>query len=668
MTFEAPELASKLITYHDRTVGDQVNPVQMMWFRNRYAYYSTVLDQQSWLTSLNFAGEQGELVKMAIPQARSLIRQLLTLITKQKLAFNAIAQVQDTDVTQEVRIANAICEQTIKDEDADIKQERFVEDGLVVGTGFIGALWRTDRGKPRAVQTMEGGKSGVIYEGAIELVVPDIADMLFDYSIQNWHDNDWVECRFKRSRWSLIAQHPELEQEILALPGVAVSDRGRSDFGIETQDLVYVYEMYHRPTPALPRGRMMIYSDSKTVYADEENRYGCIPFEQFKPEPITGLGYGYPMLSNLLPCQEMLDHDLSAIATNHSALGVQNVSVPRGADINVQEILGMNFMSYTPLNVPGGGKPEALQLVNSSSELFKLPEVLLSHMQQMSNINAAVRGELPGGTSGVAIATLTTNALEFLSAYSKASNNVMERIMMHSINGYRRFATTERLVRVTGKNYQAFMKPFTGSMLEPITAIKIQSVNPLLMTMAGRIEIADKSIDKGLVKNMQEYASILDGEPLSRLFETELSQNDLIQSENEMMSEGNTVLALASDDHPLHIFKHKTLLNDPRIRANGAQAKIVMDHMLEHDRLAKETDPFFQAMANTGRMPEGGPPQQQQPMGMEEGQPAPSGQDQPVPAGPQGPAPEDGGGLSDQMQIPTAETAAPAEDLLGRTA
>jgi len=653
MTYDAEDLASELSQYHDRYFGRTMNPIYQMWLRNSYAYYSTVLDTQTWMTSLRFEGDQGELVKMSIPQSRSLIRQLLTLITKQKLAFNAIAEVQKSDVTEEVRIANAVCQQIIKDQSVDLKQENMVEDGLVLGTGFMGALWRTDKGRPRAVSEDDDGKKNVVYEGDIEIVVPDVRDMLYDFLISSWDEKDWLEVRFKKNRWTLLAQHPELETEILALPSISQDDRIRDAYTVHNDDMVWVYELYHKPTPALPRGRMMFYSNSRTVYADDENRYGCIPFEQFKPEPIKGLGFGYPMLSNLLPAQEMYDHDLSAIATNHSALGVQNVTAPRGADINVQEILGMNFIAYTPQDVPGGGKPEPLQLVSSSPELFKLPEVLLSNMQQMSNINAAVRGELPGGTSGVAIATLTTNALEFLSSYSKSTQDVLERIMMHSINGYRRFAKTERMVRLTGKNYQAFSKPFTGSSLEPITSIKIQSVNPLLMTMAGRIEIADKSIEKGLVKNMQEYASILDGEPLSRLFETELSQNDLIQSENEMMTEGETVIAVSIDDHALHIFKHKTMLNDPRIRKDSQRVQMILAHIEEHNRLASTTAPFLQAMANTGRMPEGGPPQQQMPpppgadIGGEAPVPGPSGEEQAT------------GSMA-------AQPAEPAEDLLGR--
>lgn len=682
MTYEAKDLASKLVGYHDRYFGRTINPIYQMWLRNSYAYYSTVLDADTWMTALRFDGEQGELVKMSIPQSRSLIRQLLTLITKQKLAFNAIAQVQKLDVTEEMRIANALCEQTVTKQFLDIKTTDMVESGLVLGTGFMKATWRTDRGEPQVAAPAQDGQpaNAVLYSGDIEITTPHLLDMLYDFTISNWDDLDWVEVRVKRSRWSLIAQHPNLEQEILNLASCNQDLRSKNVLGIEEDDQVYCYELYHKPIPGLEHGRMMFYSNPDTVYHDGDNEYKCIPIEQYKPEPISGMGFGYAMLSNLLPAQEMYDHDLSAIATNHSSLGVMNVTAPKGAEVSVRDIMGMNFFSYNAVDAPGGGKPETLNLLQSSPELFKLPEVLLSNMQQLTNINGAVRGELPGGTSGVAIATLTTNALEFLSGYSKCLESTLQKIMMHSINGYRRFAKAERLVAITGKNYQAFGKKFTGDMLAPITGIKIETINPLLMTMAGRIEVADKSMQNGLVTSMKDYAAILDGQPLSKLFETEVSETDLIQSENELLVDGKQVQALSIDNHPQHILKHKVLLNDPRIRADAPRTKVILDHIEEHDRLAQQTSPFLQAMANTGKMPEGGPPPPPPPAGMgpPPGGPPPPPHGAPPPGAPHGAPPSPGPpppphgpppANVKQLETPQLQSAAPAlpaRDLLGR--
>lgn len=656
MTYEAKDLASELDQHHKRFVSSAHNPVYKMWLRNLYAYYSTVLDAQTWMSALNFVGEQGELVKMSIPQARSLLRQLLTLVTKQRLAFNAIAETSGSDVTEEMKIANALSTHIVDSQSLDIKIENLVETGLVLGTSFLATRWRTDLGKPIAVQDGNNGKSNVIYEGDLDMHVASVFDMTFDFTNEKWEDQNWAELRVKRNRWDLIAQHPELEEFIIKLPSVNRDLRTRTTLDYDDHSTVYVYEMYHKPTPALPRGRMLMYSDKHTIYHDDINEYGCIPIEQFKPEPISGLGYGYPMLSNLLPSQEMFDHSYSCLATNQSSLGVQNIATPRGAETSVHQLHGMNFFDYTPVaNAQGGGKPEPIDLLKSAPELFKLPEMLLSNMQQISFMNAAIRGEIPGGASGVAIATMTTNALEFLNSYMKSVQKLLERSMYHGINAYRKFANTPRLVTLTGNNYQSLSKEFTGKTLEPITNIRIDSVNPLMQTIAGRIDIAEKTLDKGLVKDFQAYVSILDGQPLSRLYPVESSENDLIESENEMLQEGKEVPVLSVDKHPLHIYRHKALLNDPRVRMDSPKVQLILAHIEQHNQLAQSTDPMLMAMANTGVMPEMPAPMPQQ---------APGGAS---PAGPPGQeenqAPPGLVGVSMKEAKPSLMT---APDLLGR--
>ena len=191
MTWEAQELAAKLIGMNQRFYGASFNPIWQMWQRNVYAYYSTVLDAQSWFTALQFVGEQGELVKMSVPQARSLIRQLVTLVTKQKLAFHGLAKTEGAEVTENVRICNAVCEEVVEKSKLDLLAENLVEDGLVVGTGFLKTTWRSDVGQAIGVTEDER----VVYEGDIEITVPHIMDMLYNFQITRWEDLDWVQVR-----------------------------------------------------------------------------------------------------------------------------------------------------------------------------------------------------------------------------------------------------------------------------------------------------------------------------------------------------------------------------------------------------------------------------------------------------------------------------------------
>jgi hypothetical protein len=97
------------------------------------------------------------------------------------------------------------------------------------------------------------------------------------------------------------------------------------------------------------------------------------------------------------------------------------------------------------------------------------------------------------------------------------------------------------------------------------------------------------------------------------------------------------------------------------VRFNSPLVGKIQEHILEHLRLQRETDPMLMAMAATGRVPEMPPP-------------GAGGPPMPPP-----PPPMEGDGseqLDDQsnqpmikrsgMDLPTAEVAEPADDLLGR--
>jgi len=636
MADEPEELASKLAENDTVLFAASSNPIYQTWVKNLYYYYSNVLDSQSSFTALGFTGDQGELVQMRVPQARSLIRQLLTLCTKQKLAFGALASNSERSVVEEMRIADAICENTVKDKTVDVRAEKMVEHGLVIGTGYIYLPWRTDRGMP--FTTDKDGN--VVFEGDVDVIIPSITDVLHDFSKEEWDDNDWFRIRVRRNRWNLIAQFPELAEEIKALPSASsVLYGGGAGLWYQNDDDVFVYDLYHRPTPALPQGRMMFYSSPETIYHDGENLYGCCPIEQYKPETISNIAFGYPMFSSLLPAQEMFDHEMSCIATNHSALGVHNVTVPKDSGFSVKELNGMNFISYVPQNVPGGGKPEGLNLMQASPEAFKLMDTLLANMQQISNVNGALRGDIGADTSGVAIATLTTNALEFMSPYIKSYYKTMERAMYHVVNAHTRFAKTERTVELVGKDRQTYVKKYIGEQLRAIKSIKIQEVNPLMQTLAGRLEIADRGAKNGYITSMKDFCAVLDGEPVSKLFEADQSNSDLISTENQMLLDGKVVKATFSENHPDHMYKHSMLLTPEAKESDPELVKRVNDHILEHFGLAVNTDPRLLAMCTTGKMPE-------------------------MPQGAPPPAPMGGPGMEPSQ--PTAEPAQPAADMLRR--
>lgn len=655
---EPKKVISKMNSFHGEILIWGASPLINQWVRNYGSYYSTILEPTTWESALTYLGEKGELVRMVVPQARQLQRHMVSIVTKQKLDFQAIANVTSENSIASLKIGNAVANYVVNDCKLHQKSKLMVEMGLVMGESFLCERWRTDKGEP-----IQSNGQSMLYKGKHEISVHSILDVFYDTQIENFEDLSWLEIRVKRNRWDLIAQHPELQDRILQV------QTARDMMGLQnpatrsrSEDLIWVYELYCAPGPALPDGRLLIYADERCVFYDGPNLYGEIPVVQFKPSSVFGCGSGYAQFSDLLPAQEMLDHSFSAISTNQSAFAVQNVMTPRNSNISVEEIMGMNFIFYSPQTVDGGGKPEPLQLTQSSPETFKFIDLLQKHMYDISQINSVLRGDLPANLSGVAIATLTANALEFVNDTAAHYQETLEGIVSKSIRTYNRFAGPQHNIQTKGPNSQGKTTTFSGDDLEGINEIKMIIQNPLMQTIAGRADMADKLIASGLIKNPQEYISILEGRAPQSLYKTELSEDDLIDIENERLLKGEQVFLLgAIDDHPRHVREHSGLLNDMSVRENPQLNQMIMQHIIAHYQAARIQDPGLMAMVRTGQMPQ--IPQ------IPQIPPTPSGPPSPDQLGPtmlgiDNNAPPKNAPAT--IMGPDAQSANPAHDLLGR--
>lgn len=602
------EIVSHLEGFHNHWVNWTGAPFKQMWLRNYIAYYSPVLHPGSWDTSLIFEGVQGELIRFYTPKARTLIRQLTSIVTKQRLSFQAsAARGSDTNTMNQVKLANALADQIVRDQRLDNKVDQLVEGSLVTGVWFTKATWRTDYGD----DYITDDRGNKIKNGDVEISTLSPFNVFYNTSLP-WDQQPWVECRVRRNRWDLIAEFPKLEEELLAVPSVT-EQRGPHnwvDNQLPDDDIVYVYEFYHKPTPSMPEGKMLIYCDEKTImYGDEDSKniYGCIPIEANFPELALDSGLGYSRLTDLMGSQEMYDNSLSAIATNQSSFAVQNIAIPRGSNVNVNELAGMNFVEFTPQQgVAGGGKPEALQLSQTAPETFKFADKLEVVMQEMSFLNGAMTGNLPAGvSSGTAIATLSANSIEFITGISKSYSLCMEKTIMHAINAYQRFAAVPRRVTLGRKNGQENITEFTREDIGDVSGVRIETTNILLQSMAGRLEVGEKLMS--MPREMwPEYTAILEGRPLSDIYKGDIAEVDLIAQENEVMEGGEVVPAIATDDHARHIQKHAECLADVRVRQNSQAVSVILNHIQEHYSLLKQGDPVLMGIMQTGQVPEGG--------------------------------------------------------------
>jgi hypothetical protein len=592
---------------YDSPATNIFTSVSSAWRRNLVAYYSPMIKANDWTTALGYGGDQGELIDMSIPISRTLVRQYVSILVKQRLNFECDADTVDGNALQIARVGKYLANYYITEEDLENKIFRAAEQTAVLGAGYITCTWRTDKGYLRNVD-MNGN---AMLAGQNSFETPDITEVIYDWSVK-FEDSPWCIIKQRRNRWDVLSQFPEMRDEILGAPTVYNSRRFLTDLDFipmyHDTDLIYVYEFYHKCTASMPNGRMSLFLEGQKSIYDDKNLYKNVPAVQFMFEEMMSTGLGYPMLSSLLPSQEMYDFSMSSQATNLGSFAVQSILSPKGSDISAHQIDGLNFISYMPQSIDGGGKPEPLQLTKSPPEIAEFRNTLERLMESNSNLNAAVRGNPPPGvTAGTAIATLSANAQEFLTAGSKSIIIGIQKLMKIALYNDQIFATMEHLQAIVGPTNAYLLKGLKDK--EAIKRVKIRESNPLLNSTAGRMQIADMVLRGGYAKNAQELFSILEGAPAESLYNVELDENQAVRSEIDAVLAGHPVTPAITDNHPLFVRALQAILYQAEIRQNSALVQQVTAIVQERIRLEMACPPELKAMLRGIPMPPQAPPQ-----------------------------------------------------------
>jgi hypothetical protein len=573
-TETAAKFLMRFISDKTTTMNNSGTALFHMWDKNISMYYQNALSD-----SLSYGGSQGEVAQLSVPQARSFVRQTISLVCKQKLKFKSITRSKDYQAYAVSKIVDAKSSELTRNQNLDSQLERFTETCYLYGSSFWHVSWNSEGGK-----LLNGTPTGDVN---ISYLTP--RDVFYDWTIKNWKDLNYCVVREKVSRYDLMAKHPELKDEIEKLPKAESNYDNSLNNSLEytntkeNSDNVYLYTFYHKPSPSLISGRMIILASEKVVIYDSENPYECIPVVPAIPERLDDYLLGYPLFSNLTGLQEMLDHNFSVVASNQSAFGLQTVLNPRGSNINVTQLSGIQWVDYTPQGADGGGKPEPLALAKTAPEIIDMIPVYRNHMAELSNINNALRGQPPEGvTAGNALATLTANSLEFFNSLSKSVFNSVEEMMTLAIKCFWMFGAESQVVEVADGNL-TYAKEFKAEELKDFDRVFIELANPLMNTYSFRLQSASELLNRGIIKDVSEYFRVLAGAPEDVLYENQLDELMLIQKENDDLMKGLQCPVLISDNHPLHKQHHYSLLYDPEVRRNGQMLQLILDHIQQHE-------------------------------------------------------------------------------------
>lgn len=624
--------------FESLTSNSYLDKIRKNWDSYYGLYYKESHD-------VNFGGEHGEIVNLAVNHFRNLAQHMLVMVTGQRPAFQPRSTNTDHKSQIQTYLAHGLLEYYMREKRLERHLKNAVESAIVLGSGFIKMEWNATSGKiydyidpepkfsgdkkplvdesgdyvlnendqyvdedgnPIELLMDENGeliddsgkklKPFPIYEGDVSFTNLSPFDVVMDATKESSEDHDWVICRTFKNKYDLAAKFPEFKEEIEKLkPKHELYKYRKYISPIDETSDVPVYEFFHRKTESMPDGRYILYLADDIVLMDTTMPYRRLPIYRIAPSDILGTPYGYTIMFDIYPIQEAVNSLYSTVLTNQNAFGVQNILNPRGNDVKVEQVGGaLNFIQYNPQF----GKPEALNLTQTPAEIFNFMGILERTMETVSGINSVARGNPEANLrTGNALALVQSQALQFISGLQNAYVQLIEDVGTGLIQLLQDFATVPRIAEIAGKSNKTKIKYFNGEDLNTISRVIVDVGNSLSQTTAGRIEMAANLVQMQIIKTPEEYFSVLNSGRLETMTQGANDELFLIKAENERLVDGSSpVIAVDTDDHALHIKEHKCVLSDPDARLDPELLNRTLAHIQEHIDALRNVNPDLLAI------------------------------------------------------------------------
>jgi hypothetical protein len=565
------------------------------------AFFSLSPDGSSLESAAVFEfGDNGEKLGVRSNQLRSLVRYMLASTTADRPTATPKAVNASVQAMSQVPVARRIFDYFMIRGGLEQKLKSCVLRALLYGKGYLCQAWDPSIGKPGPDGKPEGDlvySAHGPHEVACDLNRPP-------------RDHDWLCVRKNQSKYDLAAVFgagdPDLQDELLALESDCLERAlaARVNFSLGRRpaesDQVSTYHFYHRVTPSMPEGRYCIMAGNGKVLFDGALPYADLPVTELIPEEFLEAGsLGFASAWDLMGLQQAYDSLLSTCMTSFDAYGIQDMLLPDGIELSTEEVRdGLNVIRYPPGE---HNRPTMLEKFALREEVFKLRDWIKADLELSSGVNSVARGEPSNSLkSGSALALVQAQAIHFQSGLVEAYVQAIEDGGSKSLRILKQFAQPARLQAIAGANDPDGLRAFSQPDLGQIDRLEVERVNPVFRTLAGKFDLANNALDRGLITDLNTYFQVLETGRLEPVTDPKRRAAQQVQAENELLMSGPpvqqgvdeltgapklsvpTVPAVWTDDPVKHIQGHATVLDSPEVRSNANAVMAVTAHIQAH--------------------------------------------------------------------------------------
>jgi hypothetical protein len=503
-------------------------------------------------TELGQSGDTGEFTEMAVNEFGGLVEQAAAQLLATKPAYQAVPKSGDYEARSQAAFADKLMAAVDADSHLEEKEGETVLAGLLTREAWLVASWDKTAGERLGIDGQR-----VVFAGDVRVDVCLPWDVVYEAALKHKTDARWLAFRRPLPRWDVIAQLTPSEsappEEIERLQRLAEAVRSvdskpdddaelRSFFegtiARESGDVVYVWELRHLPSPALPSGRLVRFIDDKTVIYDSAAEGAGYPYQglcaqYFEAGKVVGTAQGHTVSWDLLGLAEAVDWVATASATAAHASAVSNLWAPPNSNLTVAA-LGAGGLRLVESVV----KPEPLRVVEVDPNAVAFLQLCRDLMQRRMGLNDVAMGDPTKGMPAQLAALLDAKVVQFWNRAVASLARMRARVRTDILSLYQSFATAPRVSALVGKGERFESSEWTNAKLQLVTRVTVEPVAATSKTIAGKMAIADILLERGLINTPDEYLTVRATGRLEKL--TEFKDRNLLrlQREKEMLMQG----------------------------------------------------------------------------------------------------------------------------------
>lgn len=586
--------------------------------------YGYGTDGQTRTDALQGKGPEGNVLSWSVNLVRPILDNVLSLIAGQRPGIKPVPTNTDATSGAQTRMADELRGYYERKLDLANLELDVVRGGLRSSSWWLVQGWRPDMG---SVMGMDPETGRLAYEGDVECFSLPFWRVAHDMTARREVDRQWVIFRRAMNRHDLCATYPRCAQHLIE--GVT----GREDWGkrlgegddtasldamfndvIDNEDAVWVWELRHRPSPALPEGRLVRFVDEQTVFFDsyafvppdapydaavepQRMKYPYDPKElhaiEWAPERVVGTANGHAPGFDLLGAQELQDICTASMATTLNVLGTPHMWMGPMGEGNKAPTYPLGNSGIMALEGPN--PPQVVDFPALKAEVVEAFKTVRSVAAEMVSLNNVVQGRPDKGMPAQAMALMRAQAVQFHQAAQGEYVRLVERNVTGVLRLLQAFASSPRVAEIAGKSGEWRSKEWRKKDIAGVARFQCEAINPMTLSYESRVALAETMAGKDWI-DREGFMAIYQTGDLREKLDSVTSSRDLIAANKDLLRQGIGLPPVdmqatmqAQDEAMQAAMADPTMATDP-----STVGPVFADDGKEHVRLLK-TDPHWVA-------------------------------------------------------------------------